>query len=204
MNNVFISSTGKDLAEYRQAAIEICNRLGLTPNAMEFFESMGAGATAGSQRRLDEADVYVGIFAHRYGFIEPGYTQSVTELEFDYAGQRGLERLCFALNANTPWPTAAWDAAHYPQMQALRGKVDALIRAEFTSVDDFRVKLMQALVKWQQAQTPGPGGGHLPPALPPTPEAALAQLAALPLESIPPLGRCRPARPSPTRQIRCL
>ena len=67
MANVFISSTGKDLTDYRQAAIEVCLRLGLTPVAMEFFEAMGIGATEGSKAKLDGAEVYVGIGAQRYG-----------------------------------------------------------------------------------------------------------------------------------------
>jgi hypothetical protein len=38
-------------------------RFGIFPIAMEFFESMGLGATVGSKRKLDEADASVGIFA---------------------------------------------------------------------------------------------------------------------------------------------
>src|SRR5688572_17268689 len=88
MAKVIISSTGLDLQEYRDAAIEICLKLQLLPIAMEYFEVMGAGATEGSKRKLAEADAYVGIFAHRYGYIESGYDKSVTEIEFDYAGKR--------------------------------------------------------------------------------------------------------------------
>ncbi len=43
--SVFLSSTGRDLQEYRAAAIAVCNELGLVPMAMEFWESMGVGAT---------------------------------------------------------------------------------------------------------------------------------------------------------------
>src|SRR5258708_462124 len=62
----FISNTGIDLADDRAGITETCMRFGIFPIAMEFFESMGLGATAGSKHKLDEADVYVGIFAHRY------------------------------------------------------------------------------------------------------------------------------------------
>ena len=53
---------------------------------MEFFEAMGVGATEGSKQKLDTADLCVGIFAHRYGYREEGYEQSVIEIEFDHAG----------------------------------------------------------------------------------------------------------------------
>ena len=81
---VIISSTGLDLADYRKAAEEICLRRRLYPLAMEYFEAMGLGATEGSRRKIDDADVYVGIYAYRYGYIEHGYDKSVTEIEFDY------------------------------------------------------------------------------------------------------------------------
>jgi len=70
---VFISSTGLDLGEYRDATMDVCRQLDLLVVAMEDFEAMGAGATEGSLAKLDGAEVYVGIFAHRYGYIEDGY-----------------------------------------------------------------------------------------------------------------------------------
>ena len=166
MATVFISSTGKDLTDYRQAAIEVCLRLGLTPVAMEFFEAMGIGATEGSKAKLDGADVYVGIFAHRYGYIEDGHDQSVTEIEFDYAGEKKLDRLCFLLDPKHPWPQDAVDHENYPRLKKFKGQINKLVRAEFTTVDSFRAALIQALVEWKKqagieggtGQREAPGG----------------------------------------------
>src|SRR5688572_1511542 len=126
---VFISSTSKDLGEYRQAAHEVCNRLSLVPIGMEQFESMGAGATSGSRFKMQDADVYVGILANRYGYIEDGFDKSVTELEYEYAESLGLERLFFV----------AADAAHLPtypgddlaRLAVFKARVDTLIRSTF-------------------------------------------------------------------------
>ena len=150
MANVFISSTGKDLTDYRQAAIEVCNQLSLVPIAMEFFEAMGKGATEGSKSKLDEADVYVGIFAHRYGYIEDGFDKSVTEIEFDYAGEKKLKRLCFLLDPNHPWPQHAVDHENYKRLEKFKARINKLIRAEFTTVDNFQLALMQALEAWKK------------------------------------------------------
>lgn len=153
MSKAFISSTGIDLADYREAAIEICNMTGMVPIAMEYFEAMGAGATEGSKLQLDNADLYIGIFAHRYGYIEEGQESSVTEIEFDYAGKRGLERLCFLVKLDYPWPPDLIDFENYALLHAFKSKVDtSVIRNEFTTVDDFRAKLMHALVLWQKKQ----------------------------------------------------
>ena len=168
---VFISSTGKDLADYREAAIAECNRLGLVPIGMEFFEAMGVGATQGSLAKLDEADVYVGIFAHRYGYIEDDYDRSVTELEFDHAGERGLERLCFALDPKHPWPPDAIDFAHYAELAAFKVRMDKLIRNLFTDLPDFRLKLHHALSEWLKKQAPTPAAADKPGAAVPDPYA---------------------------------
>lgn len=151
MAKVFISSTSKDLQLYRQAAIDACNELGLTPIAMEFFEAMGVGATEGSKRKLDDADVYTGIFAHRYGYIETGYDQAVTEIEFDYAGERKLDRLCFLVDPEHPWPPDAIDYEHYSELKAFKARIErTVIRKQFTTVADFKAKFIQSLVKWKE------------------------------------------------------
>jgi tetratricopeptide (TPR) repeat protein len=148
---VFISSTSLDLKKYRQAAIETCQMLGFEAIAMENFEAMGVGATEGSKRKLREADLYVGIIAHRYGYTERGYDRSVTEIEFDYAGERALDRLCFIVDPAHTWPKNAYDRKNTERLDEFKAKVEkSVIRSLFTTVDDFREKLVQALVNWQE------------------------------------------------------
>jgi len=143
---VFISSTGLDLGDYREVARDVCNSLQLIPLMMEYFEAMGLGATQGSKKMLDQADLYVGIFAYRYGYIEKGYDKSVTEVEFDYAEERKLERLCFVVDPKHPWPTDALDFDNHKQMQAFKRRVEeTLIRGRFTTSDSLKALLMQAL-----------------------------------------------------------
>lgn len=150
MKTVFISSTSKDLAEYRRVATDLCERFGLEVIAMEDFTAMPYGATEGSKRKLDEADLYIGIFAHRYGYIENDYDKSVTEIEFDYAGERSLDRLCFLVDPAYEWPQEHIQAEYADQLAAFKKRVDTLlIRAMFTSVEDFKAKLSQALDEWR-------------------------------------------------------
>lgn len=147
----FISSTSKDIYEYREAAINTCLRLGLQPIAMEHFEAMGMGATEGSKLKLDEADLYIGIFAHRYGYIEPPNNIGVTEIEFDYAAERDLERLCFLVHPSYPWSPDAIDYINYSKLLTFKDRIEkTVIRTYFTTVDDFTAKLIQGLVSWQQ------------------------------------------------------
>ena len=89
--------------------------------------------------------MYVGIFAYRYGYIEPGHDKSLTEIEFDHAGERNIDRLCFTMDPNHPWPHNADDPEHHVQLGAFKQRVNLLIRGQFTTEDDLKVKLMQAL-----------------------------------------------------------
>jgi len=150
-HRVFISSTSLDLKRYRRAAIEACKTLGFEPVAMEDFEAMGVGATEGSKRKLKEADLFVGIVAHRYGYIEQGYDRSVTEAEFDYARERGLECLCFIVEPAATWPKTHIERKNTDKLAAFKAKIDqSVIRALFTDIHDFRAKLINALVNWQE------------------------------------------------------
>jgi hypothetical protein len=149
MASVFISSTSRDLAYYRTAAIDVCHHLGLAPIAMEHFNAMGMGATGGSKHRLDEADVFVGIVGFRYGYQEDGYDKSVTELEFDYAGERNIERLCFLLHPSLS-PSSS-DIDNPVALDAFKARIDkTIIRAFVTDVNEFKAALTQALVEWQK------------------------------------------------------
>jgi hypothetical protein len=144
VHSVFISSTKSDLVEYRQAAIEICNRLGLSPLTMEYFEAEGLDGVEGSKRQLDKADVYVGIFAYRYG--------SVTEVEFDYAGERNIERLCFVVDDDYPWPVGSIDFVNQEKLKEFKEKKvsKSVIRNKFTTTDNFKLLLMQSLSSWME------------------------------------------------------
>src|SRR5262245_44786542 len=121
---VFPSSTSRDLPEFRNAVLEACRALNLGVATMEDFPAMGVGATAGSLAQLDRCDVYVGIFARRYGFVEPGHKHSVTEYEYDHARHtRKLECLCFLLAEDAPWPEDRVERDALPQIVALRQRL---------------------------------------------------------------------------------
>jgi hypothetical protein len=147
---VFISSTARDLEAYRDAAREECVHVGLLPLDMKFFEAMAKGATEGSKQKLDEADLYLGIFAHRYGYVEEGYPASVTECEYDYAAERGLDRLCFLVQDDHPVGEILEDDATLERLRTFKQRITQKhICSWFTTVEDFRGKVRLALANWK-------------------------------------------------------
>ncbi|HEU0078061.1 MAG TPA: DUF4062 domain-containing protein, partial [Longimicrobiaceae bacterium] len=100
---VMISSTAYDLPEHREQAMDACLRLGMFPKMMEHLPALDADAIEASLDRLvDEADVYVGIFAHRYGYVPEERDISITEMEYERAVERKIPRLIFLMHDDVP------------------------------------------------------------------------------------------------------
>ena len=47
---------------------------------------------------VEQADVYVGIFAYRYGYVPDGHDISITEMEYNRASDLGKPRLIFFIH----------------------------------------------------------------------------------------------------------
>jgi hypothetical protein len=113
MTTVYISSTYKDLVKHREAVAHILRSMRKIVLSMEDY-------TASDERPLNkcladvaQCDIYIGIFAHRYGFI-PQHDNpeglSITELEFQQARKCNKPCLIFLLDEMVPWPLPDTDA----------------------------------------------------------------------------------------------
>ncbi|MFJ5360544.1 DUF4062 domain-containing protein [Pectobacterium sp. CHL-2024] len=86
---VFVSSTFTDLIEERQAAVSAILKAGHIPAGMELFTAADRSQMDIIKNWIDESDVYMLILGGRYGSIEPTSGKSYTELEYDYAVEKG-------------------------------------------------------------------------------------------------------------------
>src|SRR6266487_4848031 len=100
--NVMISSTARDLPDHREEVLDACLRQGMFPVMMEHLPASDADAIEKSLRMVDEAEIYLGIFAHRYGYIPKGLDISITEMEYNRAVERGIPRLIFLMDKDHP------------------------------------------------------------------------------------------------------
>jgi tetratricopeptide (TPR) repeat protein len=102
---VIISSTARDLPEHRKEVMDACLRQGMFPMMMEHLPASDAEAIAASLKLVDEADIYVGVFAHRYGYVPKENNPqavSITEMEYNHAVERKIPRLIFAIDKTHP------------------------------------------------------------------------------------------------------
>ncbi|MBD0325323.1 MAG: DUF4062 domain-containing protein, partial [Pyrinomonadaceae bacterium] len=139
MAKIYISSTYGDLKEFREEAYRALRQLRHDVVAMEDY-------AASDQRPLDvcladvaSCDIYVGIFAWRYGFIPPKDNperRSITELEFRRAAASGKTCLIFLLHEDVPWPPSLMEKGEGGEkLQQLRAEL-----MDKHSVDFFRNK----------------------------------------------------------------
>jgi hypothetical protein len=103
MARIYISSTYSDLKEFREEAYRTLRKMEHDVVAMEDY-------TAADERPLDKCladvrtcDVYIGIFAWRYGYIPPEQEKSITELEFREASSNRKKCLLFLLHEDAQW-----------------------------------------------------------------------------------------------------
>ncbi|MEL6973402.1 MAG: DUF4062 domain-containing protein, partial [Bacteroidota bacterium] len=144
---VVVSSTVRDLPEYRQYVMDACLRVNAFPNMMEQLPAMDADAIQASLKLVDEADVYIGIFAHRYGYVPKGHQISITEMEYRRAVERKIPRLIFIMDDSVPVLPVDYDhGVAYDNLLRLkeRLKKERVIET-FVNREDLRGKVIQSL-----------------------------------------------------------
>ncbi len=105
VKRVMISSTARDLPEHRKQIMDACLRQSMLPVMMEHLPASDLDAIAASLKMVDEADIYLGVYAFRYGYVPKDGNPnqiSVTEMEYRRARERGIPRLIFIMDDEHP------------------------------------------------------------------------------------------------------
>ncbi len=87
---IFISSTYTDLIEERQAAVEAILSSRHIPAGMELFKAGNKSQLETIKKWIDESDLYMLILGGRYGSIEEEGGKSYTQIEYEYAIEKGI------------------------------------------------------------------------------------------------------------------
>lgn len=147
---VFISSTYQDLIDYRRKTAEAIERLGQQGVRMEVFGARPEGATDVCRDEIDESDIFVGIYAHRYGYIPPGGDLSITEMEYHYAVEHKKPVFCFVVDEDYPWrPAHIEGEPGQAKLKALKEKIGAsLVRDTFTTPEELAFKVAASVGRY--------------------------------------------------------
>src|SRR5262252_1572798 len=148
--NVMISSTARDLPEHREQVRLACEQAGFAPHdMMEHLTALDANAIAASLRMVENAEVYVGIFANRYGWIPEGHKISITEMEYNRATELNKPRLIFFSHADHVFKEKDFETGPgAKKLKVLKKRIGkARVAAHFKSADDLRGHVVAALGK---------------------------------------------------------
>lgn len=112
MIRVYLSSSFRDLRELRAELIGLINKQKeqIFLVNMEDYSPERTYPADKCVADVVSCDIYIGVFAWRYGSIEPKSGKSITELELQAAQENGLEILGFVLDENAPWPLKEVDS----------------------------------------------------------------------------------------------
>jgi Domain of unknown function (DUF4062) len=103
---VFISSTYKDLRDYRRQVWDALKQFDVTVRGMEQFGARTAAPLDTCLAEVEQCDVYVGIIAYRLGSIDPETRKPFTVLEYEKAVEQKKEILVYIADD---------EAASFPQ-----------------------------------------------------------------------------------------
>jgi formylglycine-generating enzyme required for sulfatase activity len=109
MTTIYLSSTYQDLKAYRAAVFNALRQSGHQVIAMEDYVARDERPVKACLNDVERADIYVGLFAFRYGYIPPAEHgnpegRSITELEFRHAdASPDTHCLVFLLDEKAPW-----------------------------------------------------------------------------------------------------
>jgi len=150
---VMISSTARDLPEHRKEVMDACLRQGMFPVMMEHLPANDDEAISASLKMVDEADIYVGVFAQRYGYIPKGKKRnpkqsSITEMEYDRAVKRKIPRLIFVMDNTHPITIDDIDLENAVKLKAFKDRIQTKnIVNFFKSPADLRSHVINSLSK---------------------------------------------------------
>lgn len=146
---VMISSTVRDLPEHRKEVMSACMDQGVFPLMMENLPANDDEAISASLKMVDKSDIYVGIFAYRYGYIPRGHDISVTEMEYNRAVERNIPRLIFIIDKEHQVKFEDIDMENVSKLNRFKDQVQTSnVVNFFKSSADLRYRILHSLSQY--------------------------------------------------------
>jgi Domain of unknown function (DUF4062)/NACHT domain len=148
MVRVYVSPTFEDLRECRDKVRLVLQQLRHIDVAMETYV---AEPERPLEKCLDDvaaSDLYVGIFAWRYGYVPPGRDRSITELEYRSAIEHHKDCLIFLLDEDAPWPPKHVDEDKRRVRQLRSELSEQHICSLFRTSDQLASLVSSAVANW--------------------------------------------------------
>lgn len=147
---IFVSSTFTDLKTHRELVREAIERLEFGSHAMEFFGALPETPKEECLRLVRSSNVYVGIFAMRYGSTDPESDKSLTQLEYEEAQSLHLPSLIYLIDedSHSIFPKHVDTGPAAEKLATLKAALKkSHVVNFFSSPEDLAAKVTQDLVR---------------------------------------------------------
>lgn len=161
MNNslfrIFVSSTYIDLIDYRKAAEKAINDLGQKYEGMEYLGAKNEKPTEACLNLIEQCNLFIGIYAWRYGYIPDNSDISIIEQEYNYARKLQIPCLCYFVDEDFPWKRCfVEDNPAKDKLKLFKNNISKEhVRADFREPLHLENSIIRDLSKWLADNKPG-------------------------------------------------
>lgn len=146
---IFVSSTYKDLIDERIKVMTTIVNCGHLPIGMEQFPAAPIEAWDYIKLLIDNADYYLLLLAGKYGTIHPGTGKSYTQMEYEYAKEKGVPVIFLTYNDvnNLPFNKCESDPEIRQKLEEFRNNASTNLRQTWSSIDELAYKVKDSIDK---------------------------------------------------------
>ena len=155
MMKTFLSSTYVDLIEYRRAAKDALERLGAQVGRMEVFGARPEEPLEACLAEIEACDLFIGIYAYRYGHIPVDSEISITEAELRHAEEHSKPIFCFLVDEGYPWlPKMIEGEPGKTKLTELKNTISStIVKDTFTTPDNLASKVGTSVGRYLSSKT---------------------------------------------------
>jgi Domain of unknown function (DUF4062) len=154
--SVYISSTYKDLSEFRQTVIHCITALSdyYKTVSMEFYDAEDVHFVKKCLDDVEACDIYILILGRRFGYVPKGFSESITELEYEKAllcQNQGMKKEVLVFKVSEMCDSYEYqegDPEFAAYQEAFMGKIsEKLSPRPFDSKAELALQVSHALMK---------------------------------------------------------
>ncbi|HWN43379.1 MAG TPA: DUF4062 domain-containing protein [Thermoanaerobaculia bacterium] len=159
--SVFLSSTQKDLRPFREAVSRVLKVDGHEVIEMERFGARSDVPLDVCLQEVVNAELFVGIYARRYGFIPRDSACSITEWEYREAKRLQRPCYCYFLREESEWPEELCETGEAAaQLKRFKEQIQEDVAVDVFSTPEELAEKVRSRLKAEVAEAAEEGSGE--------------------------------------------